>query len=70
MCGCRTTNACGANDIVRQDVKLENIKITNADKGFTVHNTRGLMCANVTVNGKIFNVPTDAKLESHEPAAN
>jgi len=53
-----------------EDVKLKNIKITNADKGFTVHNTHGLMCANVTVNGKIFNVPTDAKLESHEPAAN
>ena len=52
------------------NVKLENIEITNADKGFTVRNIHGLVCANVTVNGKLFNAPTDAKLEFNEPAAN
>ena len=53
-----------------QDVKLENVQITDAEKGFTVRNIHGLVCANVTVNGKPFKVPTEAKLESNEPAAN
>jgi exo-poly-alpha-galacturonosidase len=45
-----------------ENLKLENIEIENAEKGFTLRNIRGLVCDNVKVNGKEFDAPDDLKL--------
>ena len=44
-----------------QNLKLENIEIDNAEKGFTLRNIRGLVCDHVKVNGKELDVPDDLK---------
>jgi polygalacturonase len=53
-----------------QNLKLENIEIQNAEKGFTMRNIRGLVCDNVKVNGKVFDVPDDLKLAAKEKVSN
>ena len=53
-----------------QDLKLENIEIQNAEKGFTMRNIRGLVCENVIVNGKHFDVPDDLKLVAKDKIPN
>jgi polygalacturonase len=52
-----------------KNLKLENIDIQNADKGFTVKNIHGFSCDNVKVNGKSYNVPDEFKLVAKEKAA-
>jgi len=49
-----------------QNLKLENIEIQNAEKGFTMRYIHGLVCENVKVNGKLFDVPDDLKLAAKE----
>jgi polygalacturonase len=53
-----------------QNLKLENIEIQNAEKGFTMRYIRGLVCDNVKVNGKEFDVPDDLKLAAKEKVSN
>lgn len=49
-----------------QDIKLENIEIQHADKGFTLRYIRGIACDNVKVNGKQFDVPESLKLAAKD----
>jgi polygalacturonase len=49
-----------------KNLKLENIEILNAEKGFTLKNIRGMVCENVKMNGKQFDVPDDLKLAAKE----
>jgi polygalacturonase len=51
----------GLADSPIKNLKLENLEISS-DKGFTMRNIRGLVCDNVMVNGKQFDVPEDLKL--------
>ena len=53
-----------------QNLKLENIEIENAEKGFTMRYIHGLVCENVKVNGKEFTVPDDLKLAAKEKVSN
>lgn len=55
-------NIVGLPESPISNLKLENIEIQNAKKGFTIRNTRDLLCASVKVNGKLFSAPD--KLES------
>ena len=43
------------------NLKLENVDIQNAGRGFTVKNTRSLVCDNVRVNGKPFTPPAETQ---------
>lgn len=53
-----------------QNLKLENIEIQNAEKGFTMRYIKGLVCDNVKVNGQVFDVPDDLKLAAKEKVSN
>jgi exo-poly-alpha-galacturonosidase len=52
-----------------KNLKLENINIQNAEKGFTMKFIRGLVCKNVMVNGKRFDVPDEFKLVATDKMA-
>jgi polygalacturonase len=49
-----------------KNLKLENLEIQNAEKGFTLKYIRGLACDNVKVNGKQFDVPEEMKLAAKD----
>jgi polygalacturonase len=53
-----------------QNLRLENIEIQHADKGFTLRNVKGLVCDNVKVNGTLFSVPDELKLTAKEKTEN
>lgn len=53
-----------------KNLKLVNIDIQNAEDGITIRNVRGLVCANVTVNGKLFSVPSAFKTGPGEQTSN
>lgn len=47
------------------NLTLENVDIQNAEKGFTVANTRHMHFQNVRLNGKVCNTPGDRLAEGH-----
>jgi polygalacturonase len=59
----------GLADSPIKNLKLQNIEIQNADKGFTLKYIRGFVCDNVTVNGKSYNVPDEFKMVAKEKTA-
>src|SRR6266568_4469454 len=56
-----------ANVLQRESFfRILDIDIQNSEKGFTLKNIRGLVCDNVKINGKIFDVPDELKLVAKE----
>jgi polygalacturonase len=59
----------GLSESPIKNLKLENINIQNAEKGFTMKFIRGLVCNNVMINGKRFDVPDEFKLVAKDQTA-